>query len=72
MFFLGGVLCRFSVGVKESERQRRRHALTHRSLHVQGTRLSPLQSPSMKPWKSKIKCEVSPNLNNGDYDIEIE
>ena len=27
---------------------------------------------SMKPWRSEIKCEVGPNLNYGDYGIEIE
>ena len=27
---------------------------------------------SMKPWRSEIKCEVVPNLNYGDYGIEIE
>ena len=34
--FSGGVLCGFSVSVQKSERQRRGHALPHRSFHVQG------------------------------------
>ena len=115
MFFSsGGVLCSFSIGVQESERQRCRHALTHSSFHVQGetsysdkdndqdedkdkdkdkdmrshivlsmfkVKTSSLwfqqddfffNHTSMKPWRSEIKCEVVPNLNYGDYGIEIE
>lgn len=72
--FSGGVLCSFSVGLEESERPRRGHAISHCSLNVQGELLSASQITlrgSMKPWRSKIKCEVSPNSNYGDYDIEI-
>ena len=36
MFYSGGVLCSFSVGLKESEWQRCGHAFAHSSFHVQG------------------------------------
>ena len=54
MFSSGGVLCRFSVGVKESERQRCGHALTHRSLHVQGEHFC-LKHCNLGEMKSNVK-----------------
>ena len=43
MLYSGGVLCSFSVGLEESERPRRGHAISHCSLNVQGELLSASQ-----------------------------